>query len=295
MKTDSAKRFFYFLRLAVAAAAVAAVCLLLFGCSQETENGKDVLTDGDAVRIMSFNIRCGEYGKRQDIVPALIADYAPDSVGIQECTYEWYVQLTKTLTEYAFVGVGRDSGGIGEDCGEISAVLYRKDKYKLLDSGTFWLSETPEKVSFGWDAACRRVCTWVVLENLADGKQYAHVNTHLDHKGDAARVNGSQMVCEHANSFAMPTVLTGDFNFKKGTDLYKGILATGLRDTQELATVTMDGKTYHGYDGGEEGTPIDFVFVNDGIKEVLRYKIVRDKYRLRHSSDHYPVYADVKF
>lgn len=266
----------------------------LCACSGEIEP-KDVLTDPDSVRIMSFNIRCGEYNRRKNIVPRLIMEYAPDSLGIQECTYEWYVQLTEKLPDYEFIGVGRDSGGLGEDCGEISAVLFRKDKYTLVDSGTFWVSETPDEVSYGWDAACRRICTWVILENIATGEQYAHVNTHLDHEGEQARVNGSQMVSEHALTFDMPTVLTGDFNFKKETDLYNGIVATGLRDTQDLAASTMDGKTYHAYDGGEDGKPIDFIFVNDSVTSVSTYKILREKYNNKYTSDHYPIYADMKF
>ena len=273
----------------------AALCVLtLCACNNELEY-KDVLTDAETVRIISFNIRCGEYKKRKTIVPQLIAEYAPDSVGIQECTYEWYQNLIVNLPDYEFVGVGRDSGDLSEDCGEISAVLFRKDKYTLVDSGTFWVSETPDAVSYGWDAACRRICTWVILESIETGEQYAHVNTHLDHEGQQARVNGSKMVADHALTFDMPTVLTGDFNFKKDNDLYSGIVATGLRDTQDLAESTMNGKTYHAYKGGEDGLPIDFIFVNDKIESVSVYKIIREKYNLKYTSDHYPIYADMKF
>lgn len=269
----------------------------LFGCTASLpERGtKDTLTYTDTVRIMSFNIRCGEYSERKNIVPQLIGEYLPDSVGIQECTYQWYKKLIKSLPEYEFIGVGRDSGGIDKDCGEISAVLYRKDKYELVDSGTFWLSETPDEVSFGWDAACRRICTWVILKNKETGEQYAHVNTHLDHEGPDARTNGSAMVRDHALTFDMPTVLTGDFNFKKDDELYTGMLGTGLYDTQDLANDTMTGKTYHGYNGGEEGLPIDYIFVNEKVSSVLTYKIVRDMYGKKYSSDHYPIYADMKF
>lgn len=283
--------------LRIMATVLSVVCILsLFaGCTEKEIVRKDVLTDEDSIRIMSFNIRCGEYKKRKNIVPQLILEYAPDTVGIQECTYEWYIQLTEKLPEYEFIGVGRDSGGLDENCGEISAVLFRKDKYTLVESDTFWVSETPDEVSYGWDAACRRICTWVILKNNETGEEFAHVNTHLDHEGELARVNGSKMVANHAMTFDMPTVLTGDFNFKKETDLYNGIIATGLRDTQDLAENTMNGKTYHAYEGGEEGKPIDFIFVNDGITSVSTYKIVRDKYGRKYSSDHYPIYSDVRF
>ncbi len=257
---------------------------------------KDVIPESaDTVRIMSYNVRYGEYDNRFRIVPQLIGEYMPDSVGIQECTFEWYLTIKGFLPEYEFIGVGRDTGNKNTDCGEMSAVLFRKDKYKLVDSGTFWLSETPDEVSFGWDAACRRICTWVILENKKTGEQYAHVNTHLDHEGPLARLYGSQLVSEFALTFDMPVVLTGDFNLSKNTDLYNGITATGLRDTQDLASDTMYGKTYHGYNGGEEGTPIDFIFVNDRITEVSKYKIIRDTYNGKYSSDHYPIYADMKF
>lgn len=256
---------------------------------------KDEITDADTLRIMSFNIRFGEYNKRKNIVPLLIMEYAPDSIGIQECTHQWYENLTETLTDYEFIGVGRDTGDTSALCGEMSAILFRKDKFTLLDSGTFWLSETPDEVSQGWDGACRRICTWVILEDKVTGEQFAHVNTHLDHKGPEARVNGSQMVKDFALEFDMPVVVTGDFNFKKDTDLYMGMIGEGLRDTQDSTEDTMNGKTYHDYEGGEEGLPIDFIFVNEQVSEVLKYRIVRDTYNGKHSSDHYPIYTDIRF
>lgn len=268
--------------------------VIAFGSTPERASRYDI-TDEETVRIMSYNVRYGEYEDRFRIVPQLIGDNMPDSVGIQECTYQWYLTIKAFLPEYEFIGVGRDTGDKSKDCGEMSAVLYRKDKYKLIDSGTFWVSETPDEVSFGWDAACRRICTWVILENKKTGERYAHVNTHLDHEGELARVNGSKMVSEFALSFSMPTVLTGDFNLKKNTDLYNGIIATGLRDTQDMAEISEYGKTFHAYNGGKEGDPIDFIFVNDRINTVFKYKIVRTKYGGKYSSDHYPIYADMSF
>ncbi|MBQ7957468.1 MAG: endonuclease/exonuclease/phosphatase family protein [Clostridia bacterium] len=242
---------------------------------------------------MSFNIRCLEYERRENLVPALIEAYSPDSAGLQECTYQWYENLTESLEDYAFVGVGRDTGDLSEDCGEISAVIYKKSKYNLIDSGTFWLSETPDKVSKGWDGACNRICTWVVLEDKETGKQYAHVNTHLDHMGKNARINGVELVKEKALSYNIPTVVTGDFNFEKGTNLYNSLVTGGLKDTQDLAAQTMTGKTYHAYNGGTAGKPIDFICVNEDITDVKSYTIIRDKYNMKHTSDHYPIYSDM--
>lgn len=256
---------------------------------------RDAVTDEETVRIMSFNIRYGEFDSRATIVPEVIADYKPDSVGLQECTFDWAVTLGTLLDGYTLVGVGRDTGDKSPFCGEMSAILYKTDKYELIDSGTFWLSQTPEEVSFGWDAECRRICTWVILQNKQTGEKFAHVNTHLDNIGDLARKNGAKMVSEFALTFDMPTVVTGDFNFKKGSDYYNSIITAGLTDTQDIAENTMYGKTYHGYNGGEEGLPIDFIFVNDRITEVSQYKILRTQYYKKYTSDHYPIYADMKF
>lgn len=257
------------------------------------ETGVKAPENNDVIRVMSFNVRCGEFD-REEIVPQLIADYMPDSVGLQECDGTWYLTLRTYLSDnYGIVGVGRLSGV--KLIGEASAIMYRKDKYKVVDSDTFWLSETPDKVSKGWDANHNRICTWVILENLETGKQYAHINTHLDHIGEQARINGLKLVLEKANSFDMPVVITGDFNFEKGCDLYTEFEKAGFTDTQDVAEDTMYGKTYHGYNGGEEGSPIDFVMINNKITDVKTYKIVRDTVDGEYISDHYPIYADMIF
>lgn len=144
-------------------------------------------TDSEIVRIMSFNVRDGEFD-REEIVPQVVADYMPDSVGFQECEGTWYLTLKTYLPDYEIIGVGRLTGL--KLIGESTAIMFRKDKYKLVDSGTFWLSETPDKVSKGWDAKYYRTCTWVVLENKETGEQYAHINTHLDNAGTQARTHG---------------------------------------------------------------------------------------------------------
>lgn len=248
----------------------------------------------EETRVMSFNIRCGEFEQRGKIVPELIADYAPDSIGIQECTHQWYVLLRAFLSsDYDFVGVGRDTGDRSLACGEMSMILYKKDKYNLVESGTFWLSETPNEVSLGWDGACRRICTYAVLENKETGEKYAHVNTHLDHVGQLARENGVELVKQKALSFDIPTVVTGDFNTSKRSSLYYALINGGLCDTQDAAEDTMYGRTFHNYKGGEDGAPIDYILVNDKVSKVKTYKIIRDKIDDKFVSDHYPIYSDI--
>ena len=173
--------------------------------------------------------------------------------------------------------------------------MYRKDKYRLVDWGTFWLSETPDYASVGWDAKYHRTCTWAVLENRETGERYAHVNTHLDNQGAEARVKGLELVKQKAASFDMPVVVTGDFNFPKGSDLYKKLVADELTDVSAIAEAADSGCTAHGYSGAVEGNPIDFILVNDMITDVKSYNIMREKYNDRYVSDHYPVYADMMF
>lgn len=248
--------------------------------------------DTEIVRIMSFNVRDGEFD-REEIVPQVVADYMPDSVGFQECEGTWYLTLKTYLPDYTIVGVGRLTGI--KCIGESTAIMFRNDKYKLIDSGTFWLSETPDKVSVGWDAKYHRTCTWVVLENKETGEQYAHINTHLDNAGAQARTKGLDLILEKAASFDMPVVVTGDFNFGKGTALYRQLNSKTVKDSSALAETADSGQTAHGYNGGIEGNPIDFICVNDKVESVKSYNIIRDKYNGRYVSDHYPIYSDIVF
>lgn len=246
----------------------------------------------ETVRIMSFNVRDGEFD-RQEIVPQVIADYYPDSVGLQECEGTWFLTLKAYLPDYEIIGVGRLTGM--PLLGESTAIMYRKDKYRLVSCGTFWLSETPAVVSKGWDAKHHRTCTWAILENRETGEQYAHINTHLDHKGTEARVNGLDLILERAAEFDMPVVVTGDFNFPKNSDLYKQLVSGCLTDSSSIAEVADSGCTSHGYKGTVKGNPIDFILVNEKITTVKSYNIIRDKYNDRFVSDHYPIYTDMQF
>ena len=246
----------------------------------------------ETVRIMSFNVRDGEFD-REEIVPQVIADYLPDSVGLQECEGTWFLTLKAYLPEYQIIGVGRLTGT--PLLGESTAIMYRKDKYRLVDCGTFWLSETPYIASIGWDAKYHRTCTWAVLENRETGERYAHVNTHLDNRGAQARTKGIDMVLDKVSEFDMPVVLTGDFNFPKGSDLYKQLTAGEMTDVSAVAKKADSGSTSHNYKDNVKGNPIDFILVNDKIAEVESYSIMREKYNDRFVSDHYPIYADMIF
>jgi endonuclease/exonuclease/phosphatase family metal-dependent hydrolase len=249
----------------------------------------------NTVRIMTFNLLCRGTGEksmlsRKGIVAQTIAEYYPDSIGVQEATPAWMLWLRTQLPEYDYVGVGRDDGHI---LGEFAAIFYLKDKYKVVDSGNFWLSETPDVPSKGWDAGCNRICTWVVLENKVTGEQYAHINTHLDNTGALARQNGVAMILEKAATFDIPTVCTGDFNLREGSSLYKTLVAGTLHDSKFLAPDSISHATYNDFQPtSDPQNIIDFILVNNKVTPLV-YRVVSAGIDGKMVSDHYPVYSDM--
>ena len=269
------------------------VAAVLWGCAGIGRiTPKDVLADGNAIRVMSFNVSGWNYKNTKNLVPKVILEYNPDILGVQECTYDFYKKLTKEMPTYEFVGVGRENGKLDKNSGESCGILYKKDKFTLVDSGTFWLSETPDTPSQGWDGDYIRICTWVILNNNETGEEFAHVNTHLENIDDGtgmeALEKGTQMVVDQALTFDMSVIITGDLNFEKGTEYYNIVADAGFQDSQDIADSTMAGTTC-----GDEH--IDYIFVNNGVASVSTYKIVTDSYDGKYPSDHYPIYVDLKF
>ena len=165
-------------------------------CSIQKNTAKTVSnnTPKGCAKIISYNVRRGDlakddgknaWKKRRHATVEMIRREIPSVFGLQEALNNQVQYIANNFPQYGFVGVGRDDGKLG---GEIMAIFYLKEKFSLLDSGTYWLSKTPEKVSRGWDAACNRTLTWVKLQEKATGKTFFYFNTHLDHKGDTARM-----------------------------------------------------------------------------------------------------------
>lgn len=157
----------------------------------------DTTPAGEA-KIISYNIRLGvaddganSWEHRREATLRMLEREVPTVFGIQEGYLFQVNYIEQNLPQYARVGVGRDDGKEG---GEIMAVFYLRDRYDLLDHGDLWLSETPDRVSRGWDGACNRTMTWVHLREKATGKEFYYFNTHLDHKGEAARREGVKLV-----------------------------------------------------------------------------------------------------
>lgn len=253
----------------------------------------------DSVRIVSFNVRCkddtfGSVKGRSQLITAALEQYAPDSFGVQEATAEWIEILTEKLPEYGCVSQMRD----GKASSEASAVFYLKDKYNLLDSGTIWLSDTPDEFASKFTLSfCPRIATWATLQNKETGEIYTHINTHLDHVLESVRVkqiNVLKVKIEELKSKGYPVVCTGDFNTKEGADAYNEMKPC-LNDTKYLAKNSDDGATFINYGKNFfETRPIDFVFVSDGVK-VENYKIIDEKIGDMYLSDHAAICADVIF
>ncbi len=250
------------------------------------------------LKIMSYNLLC--YGPdefdwtlRRDMVIDIIKKEKPDSFGVQEAHYEWMQVLDNALDDYAYAGIGREGGTEGE----FSAVFYLKDKFDLVDSGTFWLSENPEVPAKGWDAVCYRICTWAKLRDKNSGEVYVHMNTHLDHIGPVARTKGLQLILDYAENFTEPAVLTGDFNFFEGCDLYKQMTSGKFIDSKYATDNNMDHYTFNAFyplmNKKEELAIIDFVNVTKDIK-VNSYKVITDKPDGKFPSDHFPVVAEIE-
>ena len=250
------------------------------------------------MRVLSFNVLC--YGNpphfwltRIPGVIKVIKDASPDSFGVQEAHKKWMKELCDNLPEYDYVGVGREDG---VDDGEYAAVFYKKDLYEVVDSGNFWLSETPGKPSLGWDAACIRICTWAELNNKETGKTYIHMNTHLDHVGVVARTEGVKLIKEKAASFGgKPVICTGDFNIEQDTDCYLEMVSGNMEDARKIAPDSDDSFTFHGFRPSKIQAIIDFIFVDKNTVRPLKFKVVNRKEFRRFYSDHYAVYADIEF
>ena len=248
------------------------------------------------VTVMTYNLKVsgvGQYApdKRAPLLAENIRAYMPDSLGCQEASVSLLAMVSKELeSDYAYVGLGRDK----DNKGEASPVFYLKEKYDLVDSGTFWLSQTPDEVSKGWDANYNRVCTYAVLKNKETGFTYAHFNAHFDHIGIIARQESMSLVTKKIAEICpdIPVVFGGDLNDEEHSPLYIMACQAGLRYTKALAEKTMDSLTYHGYSAFTEATrtkPIDFIFVNAFVSEVASYEVDLTKYNGIYPSDHHPI------
>jgi endonuclease/exonuclease/phosphatase family metal-dependent hydrolase len=299
----------------------ASVCVLLLASSFVCRAGEPASSEPSADKpellVMTFNIRYGaandgenSWDKRKDLVCDVLRKHDPDIVGLQEALRSQIDDIRAAMPEYAEIGVGRDDGKIG---GEYSAILYRKDRLAVAESGTFWLSDTPEACgSITWGNNCTRVCTWGRFVPKSPGKAFYMFNTHLDHISQYSRERSAILLTTRIRDRAEqdPIILTGDFNV--GED---NLVVKYFKGQQELH-IADDGKsgnpiplvdtfrvlnadasevgTFHSFKGSRTNAKIDYIFAEPGTK-VLQAEILRDSKDDRYPSDHFPVKAAIRF
>ncbi|WP_262149419.1 endonuclease/exonuclease/phosphatase family protein [Chryseobacterium foetidum] len=255
------------------------------------------------LKVMSFNIRLNvesdqdnAWPKRKEEALALLEYYHPDVLGVQEALPEQMKDMKSGLKNYDFVGVGRDDG---KEKGEFSAIFFDTQKLQIIKSGTFWLSETPEKPSKGWDAALNRICTYAIFKDLKSKKEFLAMNIHFDHVGNVARVKSSELILKKAkelNPKNLPLVLTGDFNLTEDTEPVK-ILSQNLKDTFYHSEKKHYGPkgTFTGFNVNEVPKDrIDYIFVK-GFKIKSQRHINDRRENLLYPSDHFPVFSELSF
>lgn len=253
----------------------------------------------DEVKVISYNIRFANkkdgtniWQNRAKASPAMIKDYAPDVFGVQEALFSQLEYLDEKLQQYSFVGVGREDG---KKKGETMAIFYNTRKVRLLDWGTYWLSETPDKPSRGWDADCKRTATWTLMEMKDSGRKFFYVNTHLDHRGDIAQQKGLELIVERIaamNPEGLPMILTGDFNVTPGDPVLGGLNAKML-DARKTALKTDSRATFNAW--GKSASIIDYIYYS-GFTECAEYETIVRQYKgVLYISDHYPIVSRLMF
>ena len=252
-----------------------------------------------SLTVMSYNIRYGSaedgpnsWDIRKPATISMIKDQAPDVMGVQEAFSFQIAYILEKCPDYGCVGISR----LDPKDAEHPAVFYDKTTVELLDWGNFWLSETPDRVSFGWDAACERNATWALMRHRKSGREFYFVNTHLDHVGETARAEGLKMVLARIgemNGKGLPVVLTGDFN-TTADDPALDVLDGKMLDARYSAVKSSDAlTTYNGW--GNSSTAIDYIFFN-GFRRCLTYKTIQKQYdNAEFISDHYPIKAVLTF
>lgn len=246
------------------------------------------------LQVMSFNVRNsaaadGENGweNRRDAAVAMINALTPDVIGMQEVLPDQQDYLAAGCPDYSAYGIGRNDG----EQGERMTVMYNHKALEYVDGGTWWLSETPDVPSVGWDAKYPRTATWLLLKDRRCGKQFYVVNTHLDHRGVEARRNGLLLVVKKIKEMNpdIPMILMGDFNVEPGDPTLEALEGLML-DARTLAPVTEDTPSFNGF-GAERQKVIDYIYYT-GFSGAQAFRVVKESYnQVPFISDHYPIHA----
>ena len=254
------------------------------------------------VKVISYNIRYDNpddgmdiWKNRRSTIVKFISSQSPDFIGLQEVTNTQLMYLNSNLFDYNYVGVGRDDG---KTKGEYSPIYFDQSKYELIKSNTFWLSETPDLVSVGWDASMERICTFGLFESKINGLKLWVFNTHLDHIGNIAKKKSVDLILKKINDLTKKNdyvIITGDFNLsenslpiKKLQKIYNDVLYKVDKKNNFLGTFNnFQLKSF-------PKKRIDYIFFNN-------FKLIRSWHgnvktrKGRWASDHHPVISLLKF
>ncbi|MBN2480205.1 MAG: endonuclease/exonuclease/phosphatase family protein [Bacteroidales bacterium] len=268
----------------------AVICLAMFLVS----NGF-----GQSFKVMTYNIRvdipvdtANNWDKRKDALNALLNYYAPDVLGVQEALHHQLQDIKNSLVTYNFVGRGRTDGGTQ---GEYSAIFFNTGRFEVIRDSTFWLSQTPEKPSRGWDAAYDRVCTYALLLDRTSGRFIWVFNTHLDNVGVEARLNGASLIMQRIRELLKqddyPVLFMGDLNCVEVDEPVQYISGV-LTDSKTYSMMKPYGPagTFNGFEPNSKlDRRIDFIFTSREDFTVDKHITIDDRYGVKWPSDHLPV------
>jgi endonuclease/exonuclease/phosphatase family metal-dependent hydrolase len=263
-----------------------------------------VFLNAQTLKVMTYNIRLdvasdgeNDWNHRKDYFTSQIKFYEPDIFGVQEAKPNQVIDIATSLLQYSNVGIGRE--GIGK--GESSNIFYKKERFRVKESNTFWLSETPNEISMGWDAACNRVCTYALFKDLKTKQLFWVFNTHLDHIGEDARTKGIRLILskiKELNTKKYPVIFMGDFNSEPNEERIIALKKV-MDDSREVSQEKPFGPsgTFNNFTHKEPVTKlIDYIFISkNSILKVKKYAILSDSKDLRYPSDHLPVYVEINF
>jgi endonuclease/exonuclease/phosphatase family metal-dependent hydrolase len=260
------------------------------------------------LRMMSFNVRnsyardgVNHWEGRKDLVYNVIRDYAPDVLGLQEANSFQLEELINAFPEYGKVG----EGSMGGSKGQYSAILFLEEQFKLTDSGSFWLSETPAEPSKSWGSSHHRICTLVELLDKESQQTIYNYNTHMDDGSRKAREKGALMIMDHIQKKAesSPFVFMGDFNAPEDSEVLEIIKGNslakqdhGIQMVDSFRVLHPQRKnvgTYNGFTGQSDGPKIDYIMVKSNIR-VIEASILQTNPKGRYPSDHFPVTAHLR-
>ena len=260
-----------------------------------------ILQPFESLTVISYNIRYNNpkdgmnvWENRKATVALLLNEQKADFIGLQEVVHAQLLDLIPELDSYNYIGIGREDG---KTKGEYSPIFYKKEMYKVLKSNTFWLSQTPDVVSKGWDASLERICTYGLFENKRSGKKVWVFNTHFDHKGEVARAESVNLLIEKIqdlNQESLPVIITGDFNLTPETPPIQKMQSHFLDVQKKLSKSDPYYGTSNGFNTQKRSEKrIDYVFVK-GMQPQSAKHIYRKTPMGGWASDHHPVMTQLK-